>query len=59
MGGWLTEELRGVGAGGLLVVGEALVDDFAHGGVQTLQLLVFGCYVGGACKARQTHTHRD
>ena len=37
----LTEELGGVGAGGLLVVGEPLVDDLAHGRVQALQLLVF------------------
>lgn len=44
----LTEELGGVGAGGLLVVGEPLIDDLAHGRVQALQLLVLGGHAGSA-----------
>ena len=44
----LTQELGGVGAGGLLVVGEPLVDDLAHGRVQALQLLVLGGHAGSA-----------
>lgn len=38
----LTEELGGVGAGGLLVVSEAFVDDLPHGRIEALQLLILG-----------------
>lgn len=38
----LTEELGGVGAGGLLVVSEAFVDDLPHGCIEALQLLILG-----------------
>lgn len=38
----LTKELGGVGVGGLLVVGEAFIDDLSHRRVEALQLLVFG-----------------
>ena len=44
----LTEELGGVGTGGLLVVGEPLVDDLAHCRVQALQLLVLGGHTRSA-----------
>ena len=50
----LTEELGGVGAGGLLVVGEPLVDDLAHGRVEALQLLVLGGHAGSACNRSGT-----
>lgn len=37
----LTKELSGVSvACGLFVVRQSLIDDLAHGGVQTLQLLI-------------------
>lgn len=44
----LTEELGGVGTGGLLVVGEPLIDDLAHCRVQALQLLVLGGHTRSA-----------
>lgn len=50
----LTEELGGAGAGGLLIVGEPLVDDLAHGRIQALQLLVLGGHAGSACNRSGT-----
>lgn len=41
----LTKELSGVSvARGLFVVRQPLIDDLAHGGVQTLQFLVLRCH---------------
>lgn len=44
----LTEELGGVRVGGLLVVGESLVDDFSDSRVEALQLFVLGGHTGSA-----------
>lgn len=42
----LTEELGGIGIGGLLVVGEPFIDDLSDGCVEALQLFIFGGHTG-------------
>lgn len=52
---FLTEQLSWVSTAGFLIVGEAFINDFPYGGVQTLQLFVFWSHRGRAWGKKQTY----